>query len=306
MYIDDLSKDCRDAAKSSNSRTKYFGHEVETITSLVEEALCKGNNFSNISGLSRKSISAPGNSNSSVDTLFKKGIELFTFLIQFHEPWQDLTSSLRSITSTNLLISMEKAMFQLADVDIKSDVSNKTRLNNNYDWSFFPFEKFLVKVESWERGVATDHPYQFPSETEDSFIKLPEKWTHAVENADKHVKIAAMSIHANYVSYIMPGQYGTDDGGTEKLMNGRLISLSLKTQSEAINDLEENPACVKGTRENMSSIWFQDRGVLITFEHDKEAWGDKKHTLYRKLHEGEQPTAVLESAECVFWDNIDK
>jgi hypothetical protein len=42
--------------------------------------------------------------------------------------------------------------------------------------------------------------------------------------------------------------------------------------------------------------------VIIYFKHEKQAKGPAFGSISRKLHEGEEPTAIQGSATCAYWN----
>lgn len=77
-----------------------------------------------------------------------------------------------------------------------------------------------------------------------------------------------------------------DETAEAKILNSVLISYSIQDASET----------------RMERFRAGDGAVQILLQHVKVAKGPQEVTIRRRLHEGEEPAAVLGSARCVFWN----
>ncbi|CAL8095151.1 unnamed protein product [Orchesella dallaii] len=283
-YIERLAEACRNAQRP-NSNTTYFGHELRNITSLVGLTVERAKSFSP--------------KLSQYEPVVETAVDLSAFLMQFKDPWKDLSDIEKSSISTHLIDNTEDSLFHLTEL-VKTDTYSKIFVQNPADVS-----KFLILAETfYKRKTRANEIYEFPPlsvrDVQDSFIKLPSGWEDLLPSSK--VDIAAMSIDSEYISYMMPGQYRNLGAGSKievgnhKVINGRLISFSLLSASS----LTRNNIDMRSMQN--SSVYFKEKGVEITFRHDTEAWGDAVHDIPRKLHDGEKPKAVLGSTQCVFWN----
>jgi hypothetical protein len=79
-----------------------------------------------------------------------------------------------------------------------------------------------------------------------------------------------------------------DPTGQAKVLNSVLISYSIQDASEAaVNGVQTRTA---------------NSTVQILLQHVKVAKGPREAAIRRRLHPGEESTAVLGSARCVFWN----
>lgn len=205
-------------------------------------------------------------------------MELNAVLFENQDPWKDLIQTpFKASIITDLLNNTDDALFTL---------TNLTDHLKDFQEHFTPFVSFKALVESF-RNVSRGS-YTFPPDAENSLethISLPNDWLAQLPKLNV-VEIAAQAIDSDVVEHVMLGQYNDNDGEEpQKIINGGLISLTIKLSRPTL---------------------FQGRGVEVTFRHDTEAWGTEVTQLYRKLHEGEQPKAVLGSAKCAFWDSTSK
>lgn len=73
----------------------------------------------------------------------------------------------------------------------------------------------------------------------------------------------------------------------KKKLNAGMISMSLSGQKrEAIHKFDSDDA------------------VIITFKHDRQAKGPAYANIRHELYPGEQPTAIKDTAVCVFWNHL--
>jgi hypothetical protein len=77
-----------------------------------------------------------------------------------------------------------------------------------------------------------------------------------------------------------------DPNGEAKILNSVLIGYSIQDASTNAVD----------------SFRTADRAVQIMLQHVKVAKGPQEVVIRRRLHDGEERTAVLGSARCVFWN----
>ncbi|ODM94029.1 Latrophilin-3 [Orchesella cincta] len=269
-YIDRLSEACKSAQKPGSSTT-YFGHELRNITSLVGRILEKAKGFS------------PTLSN--YERVVETAIDLSAFLMQYQDPWKDLSDLEKSSVSTSLIDNTEDSLFHLTEL-VKTETYTKIYTQNLTDMS-----KFLILAESFHKQKAKvqSGTYEFPPssvrELQDSFIKLPANWQDLIPS--NKVDIAAMSIDSHL------GAGSKIEVSNQKVINSRLISFTVISSGTLSGNMK--------AMQN-ASINFKDKGVEITFRHDTEAWGDEVQNVPRKLHEGEKPKAVLGSTQCVYWN----
>jgi hypothetical protein len=71
-----------------------------------------------------------------------------------------------------------------------------------------------------------------------------------------------------------------------KILNSALISYSVQDSS----------------KERVASFRTTNVAVKIMLQHVKVAKGPQEVAIRRRLYPGEEPTAVLGSARCVFWN----
>lgn len=191
-FVKNLAEACRDAT-AQNSTSKFYGHEIHNITSLVDTVVTKAREFLT------ESATFP-----EVEKVIDKAVDLNTFLITFHEPWKDLTLPEKSVISTDIIENTEEALFHLTH---GAPEDNYTK---NYSLDQTETNGFLIFAESFDNVVSKpNRNYEFPPkmkrDSHDSFIKLPVGWGKLVPN--KQIEIAAMSIDSEYIISIMPGQY---------------------------------------------------------------------------------------------------
>lgn len=189
-----MSEACKNSGNSDSS-SKYYGHEIRNIVSLVGSVVSKAKNFS-----------SEGSLFSELESVVGKAVDLNAFLMQYHEPWKDLPLPEKSEISTDIIDNTEDAIFHLTHESYDEHYKRIFNSANSTDAN-----KFLILAETFDKETytANNGRYEFPPKAErdehDSFIKLPDGWSKQVKN--KQIEIAAMSIGSNTISSIMPGQY---------------------------------------------------------------------------------------------------
>ena len=131
----------------------------------------------------------------------------------------------------------------------------------------------------------------------DSSIELPSNWASYFPHDDQ-VSFTSFKLSAKYLNKILPAEGAFDSGHVEQqqehgggvILNGPLMAFTLDDPTPPA--LTDAPQAVSG----------QGVRVALTIQHDVPAWGSGAYKVRRKLHPGERPKAVLESARCVYWN----